>query len=72
MATQIPFWRLGEKYFPKKADSGQNKHLGLGVHTASKESRLSQGKWSREMEVKEEKGRKKITNIETFDTKDKE
>lgn len=56
MATQIPFWRLGEKYFPKQADSGQNKHLGLGVHTASKESHLSQGKCPREMKGKKEKG----------------
>lgn len=37
--------RLGEKYFPKQADSRQNKHLGWGVHTPSKESHLSLGKY---------------------------
>lgn len=46
---------IGGKYFPKLADSGQNKHLGIGVQTALKESHLSQKKkklW--EKEVKKE------------------
>lgn len=58
MATQIPFWRLGEKYFPKRTESGQNKQFGLGVHTALKESHLSQGKWSFFLTEKGRKGGK--------------
>lgn len=50
------FGDWGEKYFPKQADSQQNKHLGLGVHAASKESQLSQGECPCGMEGKTEKG----------------
>lgn len=49
IATQIPFWRLGEKYFPKQTDWEQNKQPGLGVHMASEESHLSQAQSPWEM-----------------------